>query len=53
MIGDGMGPQEIGLALTYARYATRPAVKDRTLSLERMMNDGVTGIALTLPLIQT
>jgi len=49
MIGDGMGPQEIGLALTYARYATRPAIKDRTLALERMMNDGVTGIALTSP----
>ncbi len=49
LIGDGMGPQQIGLALTYARYAAKPAVKDRELSIERIMRDGTTGLALTSP----
>jgi len=49
LIGDGMGPQEIGLALSYARYSESPALKDRALALEKLMNEGTTGIALTSP----
>jgi alkaline phosphatase len=49
LIGDGMGPQQIGLALAYARYAGSPAAKDRRLAIERIMREGTTGLALTSP----
>ncbi len=49
VIGDGAGLQEIGLAMTYARYAHHSTVAGRRLHLERVMADGTAGILLTHP----
>lgn len=49
VIADGMGPQQISLAVLYARYAPGSAVPDRTLHLERLMREGVTGWMTTEP----
>jgi len=48
LIGDGMGPQEMGFALTYAHYAPR-AVTPRRLNLELAMARGVMGMLMTSP----
>ena len=48
IIGDGMGPQQVGLLLTYARQAPHSVVKDSTTALDRMLKEGgVLGISLT------
>ncbi len=47
MIGDGMGPQQVGLLMAYARYAAHSAVPDRTAAIERMFNEGVLGVMRT------
>jgi alkaline phosphatase len=47
IIGDGMGPQQIGLLLSYARQAPHGVLKGRTTALDRMMADGRMGISLT------
>ena len=50
MIGDGMGPQQISLLLQYAKQAPdAAAVPDRTLSLERLIAAGETGMMSTYP----
>lgn len=49
VIGDGMGPQQLGLLLSYARQAPNGVLKQRTTSLDRMMNEGRLGISLTYP----
>jgi alkaline phosphatase len=51
VIADGMGPQAMGLALTYARYAQESVVEGRTLNLEKLLEDAhtETGLMLTLP----
>lgn len=48
LVGDGMGPQEMGLVLSYAHYAPH-VVTPRSLNLERAMSLGVMGMLLTSP----
>jgi alkaline phosphatase len=47
MIGDGMGPQQVGLLALYARYAPHSVVPDRTAAIERLFNEGVLGVMRT------
>lgn len=47
MVGDGMGPQQVGLLQLYARYAKRSTVPDRTAAIERIYNEGVLGVMRT------
>jgi len=49
MIGDGMGPQQIGLLTLYAKLAPSSTVPDRTTAIERVLNDGVVSIVNTQP----
>ena len=49
IIGDGMGPQQVGLLLSYARQAPHGVVKDRKTALDRMIENGRIGISLTYP----
>lgn len=50
IIGDGMGPEQVGLLLSYARQAPNTVIKDRRTAFDRMMNDGgVMGISMTYP----
>jgi alkaline phosphatase len=44
LIGDGMGPEAVGLAVYYNRFMNGP---DRPLHMERMMAAGNTGYCLT------
>ena len=48
IIGDGMGLQQLGLLLTYARQAPNSVVENRITSFDRMLSEGgVLGISLT------
>ncbi|MGR8979086.1 MAG: alkaline phosphatase [Gammaproteobacteria bacterium] len=47
IIGDGMGPQQVGLLLSYARQAPHGVIADRTTALDRMMAQGLMGLSLT------
>src|SRR5688572_7329288 len=47
MIGDGMGPQEVGLLTLYAKLAANSEVPDRTTAIEHVLNEGVVGIMRT------
>lgn len=47
IIGDGFGPQQLGLAWLYAKYAPNSTVPDRTLNIERMMQQGSNGVVMT------
>lgn len=49
MIGDGMGPQQMGLLLSYAHNANGPQVVERMPALERMMNQGTVAMVRTDP----
>jgi alkaline phosphatase len=49
MIGDGMGPQEVGLLTLYAKLAPNSTVPDRTTAIERVLNDGVISIIRPQP----
>jgi alkaline phosphatase len=49
IIGDGMGPQQVGLLLSYARQAPHGVLKDRKTALDRMLENGRIGISLTYP----
>ena len=49
MIGDGMGPQQLGLLLMYAHRAPNSVVPDRTPAIERLMAGGVIGLVRTEP----
>jgi alkaline phosphatase len=49
IIGDGMGPQQVGLLLSYARQAPHGVLKSRKTALDRMMENGRIGISLTYP----
>ena len=50
IIGDGMGPEQVGLLLSYARQAPNTVIKDRRTAFDRMMNDGgVMGLSMTYP----
>jgi alkaline phosphatase len=49
IIGDGMGPQQVGLLLSYARQAPHGILKNRKTALDRMLENGRIGISLTYP----
>lgn len=49
VIGDGMGPQQLSLALLYARYAPNSVVPDRKLNLEKLIENGEVGLMTTEP----
>jgi len=47
VIGDGMGPQQVGLLLSYARQAPHGVLADRKTAFDRLLKQGRVGIALT------
>ena len=48
IIGDGMGPEQVGLLLTYARQAPDSIFKDKKTGFDRIMEQGGSlGISLT------
>lgn len=47
VIGDGMGPQQVGLLLSYARQAPHSVITNRITAFDRMMDQGRLGISLT------
>ncbi|MBL1263606.1 alkaline phosphatase [Methylomicrobium sp. RS1] len=49
IIGDGMGPQQVGLLLSYARQAPHGVLKNRKTALDRLAESGRIGISLTYP----
>jgi alkaline phosphatase len=49
IIGDGMGPQQVGLLLSYARQAPRSIITSRYTALDRLLEQGQLGISLTYP----
>ncbi|GGO76320.1 alkaline phosphatase [Marinobacterium nitratireducens] len=49
MIGDGMGPQQVGLLETYAQHAPHSIYKGRETALSTFAREGVVGASLTNP----
>ena len=50
IIGDGMGPEQVGLLLSYARQAPNTVIKERRTAFDRIMDDGgVMGFSQTYP----
>lgn len=49
IIGDGMGPQQLGLLFAYARHAPGSKVPDRVAAMEQMASEGEVGIVRTNP----
>lgn len=49
LIGDGMGPQQIGLVDLYSRYSKNPKVVGKKLALTKMMNEGAIGLMAVEP----
>jgi alkaline phosphatase len=48
IIGDGMGPEQVGLLLTYARQAKGSVLKEQMTCFERIMaKEGSLGLSLT------
>ncbi len=47
IIGDGMGPQQVGLLLSYAKQAPNTIIKDRVTAFDRMTTNGVMGLSMT------
>ncbi|HEY8034252.1 MAG TPA: alkaline phosphatase [Methylobacter sp.] len=47
IIGDGMGPQQVGLLLSYARQAPHSVIANRITALDRIMEQGRLGISMT------
>ncbi|HHI93217.1 MAG TPA: alkaline phosphatase [Gammaproteobacteria bacterium] len=47
LIGDGMGPQQYALAMSYAQLA--PDAPIRKLNLEKLMSQGEVGLMMTYP----
>jgi len=47
IIGDGMGPQQVGLLLSYARQAPNSVIKDRTTAFDRISSNGLMSISMT------
>lgn len=47
MIGDGMGPQQVGLLDSYVRYSKNAKLK--TTAFQRLSDEGVIGIVRTEP----
>ena len=49
LIGDGMGPQQIGLLTSYAHQAKHSRYKERGTAVEQAMRSGVMGLVRTAP----
>ncbi len=49
LIGDGMGPQQLGLLFTYAKLAPNSIYMGKSTGIEKMMNEGKTFLSLTSP----
>ncbi|SJM89302.1 Alkaline phosphatase [Crenothrix polyspora] len=49
IIGDGMGPQQVGLLLSYARQAPHSIIANHRTALDRLLDQGQLGISLTYP----
>jgi alkaline phosphatase len=49
IIGDGMGPQQMGLLFAYARHAPGSKVPKRVAAMEQMALDGELGMVRTDP----
>ena len=49
LIGDGMGPQQMGLLTAYANQAPHSIYTDRETALEEAMDRGVIGLIRTSP----
>ncbi len=49
MIGDGMGPQQVGLLETYAKHAPNSVYKGESTALYKLAQEGVIGSSLTNP----
>ena len=49
LIGDGMGPQQIGLLTSYAHQAKHSRYKERETAVEQAMRSGVMGLVRTAP----
>lgn len=49
MIGDGMGPQQVGLLETYANQAPNSIYKGKHTALNTLAQEGVIGSSLTHP----
>jgi alkaline phosphatase len=50
IIGDGMGPEQVGLLLSYARQAPDTVIKERRTAFDRIMDEGgIMGFSLTYP----
>ena len=48
IIGDGMGPAQIGLLEAYARQSDNPTIKNRVTAFKRMLDDGgILGVSMT------
>ena len=49
LIGDGMGPQQVGLLSQYARHGSRSTAPNRTSAIEQLMNAGTVGVVMNDP----
>ncbi|MEZ8709689.1 alkaline phosphatase, partial [Vibrio alginolyticus] len=49
MIGDGMGPQQVGLLETYANQAPNSIYKGNKTAIYQLAQEGVIGSSLTHP----
>jgi alkaline phosphatase len=49
MIGDGMGPQQVGLLTQYAKYAKGSTVPNRKAAIETVLSEGVVAIVNNQP----
>lgn len=49
LIGDGMGPQQVGLLLSYARQAPHGILTTHRTAFDRMMDEGRLGLSMTHP----
>ncbi len=49
MIGDGMGPQQVGLLTQYAKYAPGSTVPNRKAAIETVLSEGTVAIVNNQP----
>ncbi|MFC1237512.1 alkaline phosphatase [Vibrio sp. F74] len=49
MIGDGMGPQQVGLLELYAREAPNSIYKDKSTAISKFAEEGLVGMSLVHP----
>ncbi|MDN3653841.1 alkaline phosphatase [Thalassotalea ponticola] len=49
LIGDGMGPQQVSLLETYARFSEQSIYQNQPTALKTLADNGVIGMSLTNP----